>query len=560
MASDTQRPALFGQGVAIDPNIVRGYDVRGYIRPVVAGGKTRPQSLTPEVAEAFGRALGSMIEPGGTVAVTSDHRQLSEELVLGLSRGFTRVGVNVLHNTPQEIYGGRRFLPTGALSWFLIKSKLDGAVQVTGSHNPPEFNGFKISVGLKALYGDELQQIIPVVHDGRFRPDVEVKKRGQVRDVDMLGQYLAMLTTAFPRYRHPARVVMDAGNGIGRVITPVLRAAGCTVEELFAEPLSTFPNHLADPSSEEGTRALRDRVRTLNAKLEPGAAPWIGIALDGDSDRSGFVDERGEVVWPERMAAVFYADYLAEPGHAGHMLALDVRASDVVRDTVLAAGGRGVFIPAGYPSHRKFASLEAPEIQKTRVEVSAEASGHFFFPTAALDEKGGTVEYARDYLIDDGIYSALRFLGIVDRRGEAKPATVREVMSALPTYATSNELRLYVPDEVKNGVVDAMRDELVRRYAGDLARRIPVQVFDGLKLQDGAASIVEVDGIRLQFADGAWLVVRISNTSPNIVVKLEARSKPRLLELMTVVRELLARNEAVELGALDEELRSTRGA
>lgn len=547
MSPETQR-----QGITLDPTIVRGYDVRGYIRPVVAGGKTRPQNLTPEVAEAFGRAIGSMIDVGATVAVTSDHRQLSEDLVAGLTRGFTRVGVNVLHNTPQEIYGGRRFLPTGALSWFLIKSRLGGAVQVTGSHNPPEFNGFKVSVGLKALYGDELQKIVPFITEGRFRPDVEVKRRGSVRDVDMLGQFLAMLKHAFPHFAHPARVVMDAGNGIGRVITPVLRDAGCEVEELFPEPIASFPNHLADPSSDEGTRALRDRVRALNGALEPGGKPWVGIALDGDSDRSGFVDESGEVVWPERMAAVFYADYLREPGHEGHMLALDVRASNVVADTVTASGGRGVFIPAGYPSHRKFASLEDEAIGKTRVEVSAEASGHFFYPTAALDEQGAVLEHGKSYLIDDGIYSALRFLAIVDARG-AK-ATVREIMSALPTYATSNELRLYVPDDVKNDVVDTIRDELVARYGSALGNKIPMKVIDGVNIQDGKASIVEVDGIRLQFADGAWLVVRISNTSPNIVVKFEAREKARLVELMSVVRDLLAKNPQVEMKALEDEL------
>jgi phosphomannomutase / phosphoglucomutase len=555
MASDTER-STGSSRIEIDPNIVRGYDVRGYIRPVVAGGKTRPQNLTPEVAEAFGRAIGSMVAVGGNVAVTSDHRQLSDELVAGLSRGFTRVGVNVLHNQTQEIYGSRHYLPTGALSWFLIKSRLDGSVQVTGSHNPPEFNGFKISVGLRALFGEELQRVIPVIREGRFRPDVSVKQRGQINEVDMLGQYLDMLRRAFPRFARPARVIVDAGNGIGRVITPVLRAAGCQVEEMFAEPLSTFPNHLADPSSDEGTRALRDRVRALNAKLGRGERPWIGIALDGDSDRSGFVDEGGAVVWPERMAAVFYANYLANPAHAGHMLALDVRASNVVRDSVVSAGGRGVFIPAGYPSHRKFASLESTELRKTRVEVSAEASGHFFFPTAAMDENGARLEHGRDYLIDDGIFSALRFLAILDeRQGQgAEPATVRGLMSSLPTYATSSELRLYVPDEVKNGVVQDMRDELVRRYARELANQRPMQEIEGLKIQDGDAAIVEVDGIRLQFSDGAWLVVRVSNTSPNIVVKFEAGRKDRLLELMRVVRDLLARNEQVELASLDEEI------
>ncbi|MBN1962168.1 MAG: hypothetical protein JW841_14605 [Deltaproteobacteria bacterium] len=540
--------------VTIDPNIVRGYDVRGYIRPVVAGGKERPQNLNPEIAEAFGRAVGSLIEIGGTVAVTSDHRHLSPELVQGLTRGFTRIGINVIHNTNQEIYDGHSFLPTGALSWYLIKSQLQGAIQVTGSHNPPEFNGLKISVGLKALFGEDLQKLIPIINEGRFRADVDKVQRGKVSKVDILGQYMAMLRLAFEQYKHKLHVVMDAGNGIGRVITPILRHAGCEVEEMFAKPISSFPNHLADPSSDEGTHALRERIKTLNTALKTSEQPWIGIALDGDSDRSGFVDEQGDVVWPERMAAIFYADYLDEPANHGHVLALDVRASNVVRDTVIKHGGNGLFITAGYPSHRQFASLEIPELNKTRVEVSAEASGHFFFPTASLDEKGNILEYAKNYLIDDGIYSALRFLKIVDKRGVEKASTVREIMAELPTYATSNELRLYVPDEIKNDLVDTVRQELIKRYSSELATQVPMQVINGLKIQGHTASIVEVDGIRLQFSDGAWLVVRISNTSPNIVVKFEAKTKERLHSLMQVVRELLATKDQVELGPLDQEM------
>lgn len=537
-------------GISIDPTIVRGYDVRGYIRTVTRGQKTLAQNLTPEVAEAFGRALGSMMPAGSTVAVTSDHRALSPELVQGLTRGFVRVGVNVLHNKAQAIYGGAAFLPTGALSWFLIKSKLGGAVQVTGSHNPPDFNGFKISVGLEALYGDALQAIVPIIAAGKFRPDVPPAAVGKVTEIDMLGQYLAMLKLAFPSVRQKRRFVVDSGNGIGRVLTPVLQAQGCEVIEMFPEPDARFPNHLADPSSEEGTGALKERIRSLNAAVKKGELPWIGVALDGDSDRSGLVDEKGEVVWPERMAAIFYADYLAEPNHRGHMLALDVRASNVVRDTVEKAHGRGVFIPAGYPSHRKFASLADAGLDKLPVGVSAEASGHFFFPTGARDEKGEELPHGEGYLIDDGIYSALRFLQILDRKG----GTVVELLSALPTYATSNELRLFAPDELKEQVVDTIRTELIKRYKDDLAATSPMKIVGGLKIQDGHAAVVEVDGIRLQFKDGAWLVVRMSNTSPNLVIKFEAPKKERLCELMKVVRDLLSKQPEVELDMLKDEI------
>ncbi len=547
-------PQPTSHAIDLDPTIVRGYDVRGYVRDVQKGGKTLKQNLTPKVAEAFGRALGSMMEAGRTVAVTSDHRHLSFELVAGLTRGFCAVGINVLHNAPQALYGGKPYLPTGALTWFLIKSNLAGSVQVTGSHNPPEFNGFKIAVGLEALYGPELQKLVPIIREGRFRPDVKESERGQVRVVDMLGQYLAMLGHAFPHFTHQRRVVVDAGNGIGRVIAPFLATKGYQVEELYPEPDARFPNHLADPSSDEGTRALKARVRELNANLSAGELPWIGIALDGDSDRSGLVDEAGEVVWPERMAAVFYADYLKKPEHAGHMLALDVRASHVVRDAVEKNGGRGVFIPAGYPSHRKFARLEVAELNKVSVGVSAEASGHFFFPSAAIDENGSLVEHAQRSLIDDGIYSALVFLQIVDRADAHAPMRVVDFMRSLPTYHTSAELRLFAPDEVKASIVEHVKDELLQRYGAALGNRAPMQVYGGVAIQDGRASVVEVDGVRLQFDDGAWFVVRVSNTSPCLVVKFEAADNKRLVSLMRSVREVLAGAREVELTDLDHEL------
>jgi phosphomannomutase / phosphoglucomutase len=540
-----------GRGFDIDPTIVRGYDVRGFVRPVRHGKKELRQNLTAELAEAFGRALGSMLPVGATVAVTSDHRELSPELVAGLTRGYTAVGIHVLHNSPQPLYGGKSFLPTGALTWFLLKSNLDGSVQVTGSHNPPEFNGFKISVGRSALFGDELQKIVPIIREGRFRAEVPAPERGRVTVVDMLGQYMAMLGHAFPRFAHKRRVVVDAGNGIGRVLAPVLASRGCEVVEMFPDPDARFPNHLADPSSDEGTRDLRRRVLELNAK---GSGSWLGIALDGDSDRSGFVDETGEVVWPERMAAVFYRDYLSRPEHAGHLLALDVRASNVVRDAVEKAGGRGVFIPAGYPAHRKFAALTDRKLDKTVVQVSAEASGHFFFPTAALDENGHEVEHARELLIDDGIYSALKFLEVIDSKARSSPVRVVDFMRDLPTFVTSNELRLFAPDEIKVGVVDQLRDQLVARYQGELPKASPMVTVDGLKIQDGASAVVEVDGLRLQFKDGAWLVVRISNTSPNLVIKFEASSPPRIVELMRAVRDLLAKQPEVDAKSLDQEI------
>ncbi len=540
------------KGIDLDDTILREYDVRGYTRDVKKGDKTLKQNLNGDVAEAFGRALGSMLKEGSTVAVTSDHRHLSEELVAGLTRGYTKVGVNVVQNAPQRLFGGKPFAPTGVLSWFLVKGGMDGAVQVTGSHNPPEFNGMKISHGLAALCGDELKKLGPLVKSGTWRADCP--EQGTVTVQDMVGQFAKMLHHAFPKTVHKRKVVVDVGNGMGAVLGQFLQEAGYQTDVLFPDPHPDFPNHPADPSTEAGTKLLKERVKELNAQNGAGELPWIGIALDGDGDRSGFVDERGEVVWPERMAAAFYQDYLRQPGHAGHVLALDVRASHVIRDVVEKTGGKGVFIPAGYPSHRKFARAEDKAAGKMVVAVSAEASGHFFFPTGALDEDGKTTEHGATYLIDDGIYSAVMFLKLLDALDADSPARIVDVMGALPSYTTSNELRLYAPDEQKAAIIEDVKGKLVTRYSGDLAERMPLTEMGGVKTQPGRAGLIEVDGVRLQFKDDSWVVVRMSNTSPNLVLKFEAKDKARLVVLMDVVRGLLAEHKAVELKELDSEL------
>lgn len=553
-SKDSMTASNGAQGVALDRTIIRGYDVRGYTRDVQKGGKTLRQNLTADVAEAFGRALGSMREVGETVVVTGDHRNLGKELVAGLVHGFRAVGVNVILNSPQKLYGDEPFLPTGATSWFLIKSALAGAVQVTGSHNPPEFNGLKISHGLEALYGEELAKIGAKIEQGNFRPSVPEDQRGKVTETNILAQYLSMLDRSFPPFQHQHRVVVDSGNGLGCVLAEALRKKGVEVKELNGAPHADFPNHPADPSTEEGTAELKQTVRELNASLGADGVPWIGIAIDGDADRSGFIDEAGEVVWPERMAAVFYKKYLEAPGNAGHMLALDVRASNVIEQAVLEAGGKGVFIPAGYPCHRAYARIDSPEHGKMKVAVSAEASGHFFYPTAAIDENGDPTQYGGEYLIDDGIYSAIKFLHILDSHDLGKRTRVTDMMASLPTFCTSNELRIYVPDESKAKVVEAFRKEIVERYGDRLKPTVPMQTVNGVKLQAPEAGTIEVDGIRLQQKDGSWLVVRISNTSPNLVLKFESDSRDKLSAMMEDVRELLAKHEQVELDGLDREL------
>ena len=256
------------------------------------------------------------------------------------------------------------------------------------------------------------------------------------------------------------------------------------------------------------------------------------------------------------MAAIFYRDYLKEEPHKGHLLALDVRGSKVVNEVLLKEGGRGCFIPAGYPYHRKFAGLRIPVINKVPVGVSAETSGHFFFPTASKKRKKEVLSHGKHYLIDDGLYSALKFIFILDeyKNSEEKRTTIKELMNTIPHYPISSDLRLSVPEEEKFGIIQEIKEVVEKDYNGKLKPLKELRETEGIKIQFPDAGLVEVDGVRTQFKDESWFLVRASNTSPAITLRFEALTRSRLLELMKDVSSLLKKYPRIDISPLLREL------
>ena len=531
----------------LDRTIFRGYDIRGYAQDVPERGITA--NLTYDLALCVGKALGSRLKEGATVVVSGDHRASTSDLRKAIVDGYISTGVNVrLDESP---------VPSGGNNWYLIRHNLDGAVQITGSHNPAHFNGIKISEGLEALNGVGLKELIPVIKTDSYRTP---SRKGKIEKISIVDSYMKMLREAFPRLlKHRHRIILDAGNGLGGMLAPLLQERGADVVALLARPDGSFPYHDADPSDTTAAELVVEALRNTNKGIKDTARRWYGLLTDGDADRSGFVAENGEVVWPERIAAIFYREYLQNKENRGRVMALDVRASNAAMRIVEENGGRGLFVPAGYPSHRLFARLISPRLgKKCPTGTSAEASGHFFYPTAAIDENGQTVPHAADILIDDGLYSALKFIYILDEFREGysvQYGALKELMETVPELPTWPEIRVDCPDEDKFEVVEQIRERIKRDY-GDRLKPLGESVVVGegtktIKVQDPKWGIIEVDGVRAQFQDGSWFLIRASNTMPKLTLKFEAPTQHLLLQRMKEVNEILKKYPHVDRTPLE---------
>ena len=517
-----------------DKKIFREYDIRGYAQDV---SENITANLTPELALCIGKALGSRLKEGATVVVSGDHRDSTPALRNAIVNGYISTGVNVLvDNNP---------VPSAGNNWYLITRKLDGAVQVSGSHNPSYYNGIKISEGFEPLYGEELKKIMPVIEAGKYRIS---SKPGRVDKVDIVDSYIKMLNVAFPEpFKHPHRIILDAGSGLGGLLAPLLQDRGAEVILLFGKPDGKFPYHEADPSSVKATEIVVDTLKNTNKSIKDPAKRWYGILTDGDADRSGFIAEDGGVVWAEKMAAIFYRDYLQNPNNKGRVMALDVRASNAAMNIVQENGGIGLFIPAGYPSHRMFARLVSKDIGKDYpTGTSAEASGHFFFPTAAIDENGESLPHAIDILIDDGLYSALKLIYISDKFRDNCPnecGAMRELATTIPEAPSYPEIRLDCHDSDKFNVVDEIKERIKKDYEDQLKPLGDLMVVGegtkAIKTQRPNYGIIEVDGVRAQFKDESWFLIRASNTVPMLTLKFEAQTPALLLQRMKEVNKIL---------------------
>jgi len=444
----------------IPHHIFREYDIRGL----------HETELTSEVAESVGRAFGTLIagEGGTRVALGRDVRPSSARLAAAVERGITACGLEV------DRVG---VVPTPALYFAVVARGLDGGLQVTGSHNPPEFNGFKMTKKKLPLFGAEIQQMLERIEHGRLASAPPGAASGR----PVLDEYRAMLTSRLASPRG-LKVVMDCGNGCaGTVVPGVFERMGHTVIPLFAELDGRFPNHLPDPTVPALLADLISAVKRHGADL--------GIGFDGDADRIGAVDSRGRIVYGDQLLALFARDVLARL--PGAEIIFDVKCSQGLREDIEAHGGRASMWKTGH-------SLIKSRLHETGAPLAGEMSGHMFFSEGFFG-------------FDDALFAAGRLLRYVASTGE----TFDRLVDSIPHYFATPETRLACPEDRKFEVVEALKREFAGRHR-----------------------VIDIDGARVEFGDG-WGLVRASNTQPVLVVRFEARSAERLEAIRALFMEPL---------------------
>ncbi len=411
------------------------------------------------------------------VSVGRDCRLTSDRYGAAIVDGLRSTGVTVVDIG---------VCPTPLMYFSLFHWDLDGGVQVTGSHNPADYNGFKVCLGKEALHGDQIQDLRRRFEAGRF-----ASGPGAVEPRPVLPVYQDDITRRVGKLPRAIDVVVDAGNGTaGPVAPPIYRRLGAQVRELFCEMDGRFPNHHPDPTVADN---MRDLIRTV---AESGAE--LGIAFDGDADRIGVVDARGRIIWGDELLVLFSRDVLSR--NPGAVIVSEVKGSQRLYDDIAKHGGRGIMWKAGH-------SLLKAKMRETGALLGGEMSGHIFF-------KEGYFGY------DDAIYAGARLLDILARSGR----TVEQLLADLPRSCTTPEIRVDCPDALKFGVADRVRD------------RFRAEGYE----------IVDVDGVRVRFPHG-WGLVRASNTQPVLVLRFEADTPEELAEYRRTVEAAVARARA-ELG------------
>lgn len=445
----------------MNSSIFREYDIRG-----IAG-----KDLSADFARKLGRAYARFAEQklqkkGLKLAVGRDCRVSGEEYATALIEGLSSTGAQV-------IYLGETTTPMTYFS--LHHYKLDGAIMVTGSHNPPDYNGFKICVGKATLFGSDIQDIRTFMErdEGPVSPPKAPERK------DIFPDYLQFILGNLKVSRR-LKIVIDSGNGAASDFAPtVFRKLGCEVVELFCKPDGTFPNHPADPTVESNLQDVIAAVKKHGADC--------GIAFDGDADRIGVVDEKGQILWGDELMVVFSRAVLEQ--HPGATIISEVKSSHRLYNDIKSRGGNGIMWKTGH-------SLIKAKMKETGAKLAGEMSGHIFFAD-------------RFFGFDDAIYAGARFLEILaDSGGKAS-----ELLKGLPKSVNTPEIRVDCEDEKKWGIIDKIRTALGAKYRTN-----------------------EIDGVRVEFGD-AWGLVRASNTQPVIVMRFEAETNERLQEVRAIIEQ-----------------------
>lgn len=446
--------------IEIPGKIFREYDIRGVVDEDLT--RERVYRLGLAVAHTFTR------EDIRQAIVGRDNRLSSDDYFESLADGLMRGGVNVIDigTVPTPVF------------YFAAKSwKVSGGVMITASHNPAEFNGFKVLRGEGTIYGKDIQELYTLV-----RKDLDASGSGTVERRDANDEYINYITENVKLDR-PVSFAVDGGNGTAGIVAPELfRRLGCEPVELYMEPDGTYPNHHPDPTVEENLKDLRAAVRRSDLEL--------GIGLDGDSDRIGVIDNRGNVLWGDKLLALFARDVIAV--HPGAAVIFEVKCSQALEEDIIRHGGNPIMWKTGH-------SLIKKKMRDEGALLAGEMSGHLFFAD-------------RYFGFDDAIYAACRLLELVSKSGEP----LNEMLRDLPHYESTPEIRLECEDERKFDIVGKVRDRFRKTNR-----------------------VIDIDGARVVF-DHGWGLVRASNTQPVLVLRFEAVSKESLVEIKQKMADVLA--------------------
>jgi len=442
-----------------NPNIFRQYDIRGIVG----------EELTEEVAYSLGKAFGSFSIRNGEkrVVVGCDNRLSSPVLKNAVIDGLLSTGCDVIDLGT---------VVTPVFYFSRVYYKINPGIMVTASHNPPQFNGFKIAFGHATLYGDDIQYIRKLMEEGNFE-----KGNGALSFIDPTEDYINEITDRIKLSRL-LKVAIDCGNGTASFIAEKLfTRLGAQVYPLYCDSNPHFPNHFPDPVKPENMKDLRQLV--LKGNLD------LGIGFDGDGDRIGVVDDKGQIIWGDMLMILFWREIL--PKHPNATAIVEVKCSQALVDEIKKLGGNPIFYKTGH-------SLIKAKMKEIGAVFTGEMSGHMFFAD----------EY---YGFDDALYAAARLLRILSNTDKK----LSELLSDVPKYYSTPEIRVHCSDQEKFNKVEEVKNYFKEKY-----------------------EIIDIDGARVIFPDG-WGLVRASNTGPEIIVRCESKTQEGLEKIKEEIKRAL---------------------
>lgn len=453
----------------MNPRVFREYDIRG----------NAERDLDDPFVNLLGKAIGSHLKRTGAKRITlgRDCRLHSPRLYKELKSGILSTGINLIDVG---------IVATPLLYFSVFYFDTDGGVQITGSHNPGEDNGFKILKGKSTIHGAEIQELRRAIEAQQFDSGLGLCEERTIEPA-----YLDMATSKIQLGSRRFKVVVDAGNGVGGTTVPLLKKLGFDVTPLYVEPDGRFPNHHPDPTVEANVADLKAKVAEVGAE--------VGIALDGDADRIGVVDAKGRVIWGDQLMILFARSILKEV--PGATFVSEVKCSKVLYDEIAKAGGKAIMWKVGH-------SLIKEKMKAEGALLAGEMSGHIFFAH-------------RYYGFDDAIYAAARLCELLSKSDE----TLDQIIDKLPRVFNTPELRHELGDELKFEVERRMTERFKATARA------------------GGHEVIDVDGARITWKDG-WALVRASNTQAALVLRFEAETAERLAQIRAQVEAELGKIEA----------------